>query len=151
MDVVDHRDELRRRVGLVAHANGLYQDLTVAENVRFWASMVDADASEVDGALDRMGLRGPLVDAPIARCSAGQQRRTALACLVVRRAELWLLDEPHAALDAAARDQLDEIIRAAAASGATVLVASHELERTMALATRHVEVRGGQIVELPGG
>jgi len=70
---------------------------------------------------------------------------------VVRRAELWLLDEPHAALDAAARDQLDEIIRAAAASGATVLVASHELERTMALATRHVEVRGGQIVELPGG
>ncbi len=151
MDVVEHRDELRRRVGLVAHANGLYQDLTVAENVRFWASMVDADASEVDVALDRMGLRGRLADAPIARCSAGQRRRTALACLVVRRAELWLLDEPHAALDAAARDQLDEIIRAAAASGATVLVASHELERTMALATRHVEVRGGQIVELHDG
>ena len=61
--------------------------------------------------------------------SAGQQRRTALACLVARRAELWLLDEPHAGLDAAGRDDLDAILRQAAASGATVLVASHESDR----------------------
>ena len=51
------------------------------------------------------------------RLSAGQRRRTALACLVARRAELWLLDEPHAGLDAAGRDELDATLRQAAAAG----------------------------------
>ena len=79
--------------------------------------------------------------------SAGQRRRTALACLVARRAELWLLDEPHAGLDAAARDELDRTLRQAAAAGATVIVASHELERAGSLATRCVDVVAGQTRE----
>ena len=54
-----------------------------------------------------MGLAGRLAKVPVGRLSAGQRRRTALACLVARRAELWLLDEPHAGLDAAGRDELD--------------------------------------------
>jgi ABC-type multidrug transport system ATPase subunit len=58
-----------------------------------------------------------------------------------------LLDEPHAGLDAAARDELDAVLRSATAAGATVLVASHELERAGALATRCLDVAGGQIVE----
>jgi energy-coupling factor transporter ATP-binding protein EcfA2 len=77
--------------------------------------------------------------------SAGQKRRTALACLVARRAELWLLDEPHAGLDASGRDDLDDTLRQAAASGATVIVASHELERAGALATRAVVVDNGMV------
>ena len=83
---------------------------------------------------------------PVGRLSAGQKRRTALACLVARRAELWLLDEPHAGLDAAGRDELDATLRAAVAAGATVIVASHELERAGSLATRVVDVVGGQVV-----
>ena len=97
--------------------------------------------------LARLGLDGRIVDIPTRRLSAGQRRRTALACLVARRAELWLLDEPHAGLDAAGRDELDATLRQAAASGATVLVASHELERAGSLATRCVEVVAGQIRE----
>ena len=85
-------------------------------------------------ALERLGLYGRLAEVPVRRLSAGQQRRTALACLVVRRAELWLLDEPHAGLDAAGRDDLDAIIRQAAESGVTVLVASHESDRAIPLA-----------------
>ena len=77
--------------------------------------------------------------------SAGQKRRTALACLVARRAELWLLDEPHAGLDAAGRDELDAVLRQAVASGATVVVASHELERAGSLADRIVDVVAGQV------
>jgi energy-coupling factor transporter ATP-binding protein EcfA2 len=92
-----------------------------------------------------MGLVNRLADVQVGRLSAGQRRRTALACLVARRAELWLLDEPHAGLDAAGRDELDATLRAAAAAGATVMVASHELERAGALATRVVEVVGGQV------
>ena len=62
-----------------------------------------------------------------------------------RRAELWLLDEPHAGLDAAGRNELDSTLRAAVAVGATVMVASHESERAGALATRVVEVVGGRV------
>jgi ABC-type multidrug transport system ATPase subunit len=54
-----------------------------------------------------------------------------------------LLDEPHAGLDAAGRDELDSTLRDAAAAGATVIVASHELERAGALASRVLEVVGG--------
>ncbi|MEX2625780.1 MAG: heme ABC exporter ATP-binding protein CcmA, partial [Ilumatobacteraceae bacterium] len=60
-------------------------------------------------------------------------------------AELWLLDEPTAGLDASGRDELDVTLRQAAAAGATVVVASHELERTGALATRVVDIVGGQV------
>jgi heme ABC exporter ATP-binding subunit CcmA len=144
-DLRTQRDSLRRRVGLLGHANGLYADLTVTENVRFWGATVGATAAEVDGALQRMGLDQRLAHVPVARLSAGQKRRTALACLVARRAELWLLDEPHAGLDASGRDELDATLRQATAAGATIIVASHELDRAGALATRIVEVVGGQI------
>ena len=78
----------------------------------------------------RLDLDGRLAAVKVARLSAGQKRRTASACLVARRAELWLLDEPHAGLDAVAgRDELDATLRAAVTAGATVIVASHELER----------------------
>lgn len=144
-DLLTQRDAIRRRVGLLGHANGLYVDLTVTENVRFWGATVDADRREVEAALVRMGLDGRLADVPAGRLSAGQKRRAALACLVARRAQVWLLDEPHAGLDATGRDELDATLRAAVAAGATVVVASHELDRAGALASRVVDVIGGQV------
>jgi heme ABC exporter ATP-binding subunit CcmA len=148
VDLVRDRELVRHRVGMIGHNNGLYSDLTVTENVRFWGRTVGASTSEVDAALHRMGLDGRLANLPISRLSAGQKRRTALAGLVARRAELWLLDEPHAGLDAAGRDELDQVLKLAAAAGATVMVASHELERASQLATRQVEVVAGQAREL---
>ncbi len=148
VDLVHDRELVRHRVGMIGHNNGLYSDLTVAENVRFWGRTVGASTAEVDAALHRMGLDGRLANLPISRLSAGQKRRAALAGLVARRAELWLLDEPHAGLDAAGRDELDQVLKLAAAAGATVMVASHELERASQLATRQVEVVAGQVREL---
>lgn len=145
LDLADQRQAVRSRVGLLGHSNGLYTDLSVAENVAFWAATVGATDDEVSAAMDRMGLGGRLRDVPVRKLSAGQRRRTALACLIARRAELWLLDEPHAGLDATGRDELDTVLRAATQAGATMIVASHELERAGALATRVVEVVGGQI------
>jgi len=142
---------VRRRVGLLGHANGLYADLTVTENVRFWGATVGASPAEVDASLARMGLAGRLAGVQVGRLSAGQRRRTALACLVARRAELWLLDEPHAGLDAEGRDDLDSTLRAATAAGATVVVASHELDRAGALATRVVDVVAGRTIDHPTG
>jgi heme ABC exporter ATP-binding subunit CcmA len=146
-DLRTNREAVRKRVGLLGHANGLYSDLTVTENVRFWGSTIGASEAEVDAAVLRMGLAQRLKDVQVAKLSAGQKRRTALACLIARRAELWLLDEPHAGLDAGGRDELDATLREATAAGATIIVASHELERAGALASRLVEVVGGQIRE----
>lgn len=146
-DIAADRTSVRNRVGLLGHANGLYADLSVTDNVAFWGATVGATSEEVAASLDRMGLSGRLAKVPVSRLSAGQRRRTALACLVARRAELWLLDEPHAGLDAAGRDELDAILRQAVRSGATVLVASHELERAGSLADRVVDVVGGRVVE----
>ena len=145
-DLATEREVLRRRVGLLGHRNGLYLDLSVAENVRFWGTTIGATPTEVDAAMERLGLAGRLAGLPVRRLSAGQQRRTALACLVARRARLWLLDEPHAGLDATGRDELDTTLRQAAASGATVVVASHELERAGSLATRCIDIVAGQVV-----
>ena len=146
-DLRTQREAVRARVGLLGHANGLYGDLTVRENVEFWGATVGATTHEIDASLERMGLAARLADVGVSRLSAGQKRRTALACLVARRAQLWLLDEPHAGLDAAGRDELDLTLRAAVAAGATVMVASHELERAGSLATRIVDVVAGQVQE----
>lgn len=145
VDLAQNRAAVRPLVGLLGHSNGLYADLTVADNVRFWGATVAASPVEINDAITRMGLADRLRDVPVSRLSAGQRRRTALACLIARRASLWLLDEPHAGLDAVGRDELDTTLRAAVAAGATVMVASHELERAGALATRVVEVVGGHI------
>jgi heme ABC exporter ATP-binding subunit CcmA len=143
-DLATDRDRVRPHVGLLGHQNGLYGDLTVLENVRFWGATVGARDSEVASAMDRMGVSGRLAEVPVRTLSAGQKRRAALAGLVARRARLWLLDEPHAGLDQHARDELDDTLRQAARAGATVLVASHELDRAETLATRTVDVIAGQ-------
>lgn len=150
MDVTAQRDAIRSRVGLLGHTNGLYLDLTVAQNVRFWASTVGATQDEVSAAMRRMGLDGRLASVKADRLSAGQRRRCALASMIVRRAELWLLDEPHAGLDAAGRDEIDSVLRDAVAAGATVVVSSHELERAGALASRIVTVDGGNVRDSGG-
>jgi heme ABC exporter ATP-binding subunit CcmA len=150
LDLATHRESIRRTVGLLGHQNGLYLDLTIAENVRFWGSTVGASDAEMHAAMSRLGVAGRIADVAVSKLSAGQKRRTALACLIARRAQLWLLDEPHAGLDASARDELDETLRQAAAAGATMLVASHELERAGSLATRMVDVVAGRVHEVPG-
>ena len=148
-DLRTERDRVRPLVGVLGHHNGLYLDLTVAENVAFWGATAGASTQEIDSVLQRLDLSRRLATITVRRLSAGQQRRTAIACLIARRAELWLLDEPHSGLDASGRDDIDHLLRQAAASGATVIVASHEHDRAAPLATRAVDVVGG-VIKPPG-
>jgi heme ABC exporter ATP-binding subunit CcmA len=148
-DLVADPRAVRRRVGMLGHASALYDDLRVRENVAFALRASGggrADRGAVDAALGLLGLTGRLADTPVSGLSAGQRRRVALAALVARRPELWLLDEPHAGLDAEHRDLLDALVRAAVGDGATVVLASHERDRAHALAGRVVEVAGGVVV-----
>lgn len=143
IDLATNREAIRSRVGLLGHANGLYLDLTVMQNLQFWASTVAATESEVSSAMATMRIDGRLAGVKASQLSAGQRRRCALASLIVRRAEIWLLDEPHAGLDAAGRDELDALLHSAVTSGATVVLASHERDRALGLATRTVTIDGG--------
>jgi heme ABC exporter ATP-binding subunit CcmA len=147
-DLRSGRRDVRTKVGLLGHGNGLYEDLTVAENVRFWGRTVGATDAEIATAMERLGVAGRLATVPVHRLSAGQRRRTALAVVAARRPELWLLDEPHAGLDAAGRDLLDALLGEAVAAGATVVFASHDLDRAVPLARRIVTMAGG-LMEAP--
>ena len=117
-DLVDDPVAARREVALLGHSAALYDDLTVAENVRFavravgWRRPRRSMARSSGSASSEGSSRSP-----VGRLSAGQRKRVALAVVVARRPRLWLLDEPHAALDAAARGELDSIVSEAVGDG----------------------------------
>ena len=140
---VDRRGA-RRAIGLLGHETGCYDDLTVRENLRFSARASGRDSNSSDAVLERVGLEAQ-ADVVHGRLSAGQRRRLALALTLAREPELLLLDEPHAGLDAAGRAVLDTVVASSPAEGRTVILASHELDRTRALAQREVVLAGGVV------
>ncbi len=117
----------RARVSFVGDRDAVKPGLSVAGNLASWAALLgrgaDAAAS-VAGALAHFGLAS-LADLPARYLSAGQRRRLALARLLLAPRPLWLLDEPHAGLDAAALDMLKATLHAHRALGGMVVVASH--------------------------
>jgi heme ABC exporter ATP-binding subunit CcmA len=145
-DLVSDTQAARREVAMLGHSAALYDDLSVTENVRFAVRAAGAEVNLVGGALERLGLTGRLARTAVGRLSAGQRKRVALSVLVARRPRVWLLDEPHAALDAQARGELDCIVKEAMQSGATVLLASHETGASNAIAGRVVAMGGGRVV-----
>ncbi|MCU1490461.1 MAG: ccmA [Acidimicrobiaceae bacterium] len=144
-DLLEDRQSLRREVGLLGHSSFLYEELSVEDNLRFALRASRSPLSRLEPALERLGLQGRVRRTPVGRCSTGQRRRAALAVLVGRAPRLWLLDEPHAGLDLEGRSVVDELVTEAKATGATVLIASHELERAESLADRVIELVGGRV------
>lgn len=142
-DLADDVTAIRRRVGLLGHQSGLYDDLTVADNLLFWSRAARAPKIDLESIMARVGLAPRLRDVRVGSLSAGQRRRTAMAVLVARRPRLWLLDEPHAGLDADGRDLLDDLVAEALGVGVTVVMASHDHDRALAIATQVVDLAGG--------
>lgn len=109
-------------VAYAAHADGLKSQLTVAENLGFWASIYGT--TTVEAALVQMDLLG-LRDRHAANLSAGQKRRLGLARLLVTGRRLWVLDEPTVSLDAASVALFGRVMRAHLAQGGAALMATH--------------------------
>lgn len=143
-DVASQKRQLRAAVGLLSPATMLYEELTIHENLSFWSTLARHDDANVTAAMDRVGITS-FADQPVSTLSTGQRRRAAIAVVALRRPRLWLLDEPHAGLDQAGRDVVDGLIADARDSGATVVVASHELDRVRPLATHVATVAGGVV------
>ncbi|HEV3231930.1 MAG TPA: ABC transporter ATP-binding protein, partial [Candidatus Dormibacteraeota bacterium] len=114
------------RLGYMTQQSALYPDLSVEQNVRFFAAVQGA-ATGVDAALELVELgdrRGSLVSA----LSGGMRQRCSLACALVHRPRLLLLDEPTVGVDPQLRAQFWERFRAMAAEGVTILVSSHVMD-----------------------
>lgn len=143
-DVRRQAAAIRGMVGYFGHTPALYDELTVAENLRFSLRAAGTSTTHALDVLDRVGLGGRLARTAAAKLSAGQRRRAALAVVVARRPALWLLDEPHAALDADGRRLVDACVRSAVAGGGAVVLVSHETGPTTATADREVRLHDGR-------
>ena len=111
-------------VAYAAHADGLKGQLTVTENLLFWAHVFGGNGNGIDAALEAMDLTA-LADRPATALSAGQKRRLGLARLLVTGRPLWVLDEPTVSLDAASVTRFAIAIRAHLAGGGAALMATH--------------------------
>ncbi len=107
-----------------SHSDGLKSALTVAENLRFWASVHGLGAAEVAAAEGAMNLDA-LSARRAANLSAGQKRRLGLARLLVTGRPVWLLDEPTVSLDAASVALFAGVVRAHLAAGGLAVLATH--------------------------
>ncbi|MGO9673301.1 MAG: heme ABC exporter ATP-binding protein CcmA [Methylocella sp.] len=119
-------ESIAEQMHFIGHADALKGALTVAENLSFYAALLDAgrEGMAPGPALEAFGL-GPIAHLPAAYLSAGQRRRAALARLLVARRPIWLLDEPLTALDTASQGFVNQIMRAHASDGGVIIAATH--------------------------
>jgi heme ABC exporter ATP-binding subunit CcmA len=143
LDLVRERARVRRHTELLGHRTRLYEDLTAAENLRFACALHGVDPGGVPEALERVGLEG-VAGERVAGFSQGMRQRLALARAFLRRADVLLLDEPYAGLDAQGRALVDELVAAAGRSGRTVVLATHDPTGPR-LASRTVEMEAGRL------
>jgi heme exporter protein A len=141
------RESIRSRTLIVSHALGLYPDLDGLENLEFSVKMHARNLAKtkLEAALERVGLGG--VKTRVRGYSSGMRKRLALAKVLLLEPELVLLDEPFAALDPAGKNLVEEILRAERSKGTTLIVSSHEPERTAQIATLEVTLEDGLLGE----
>jgi ABC-2 type transport system ATP-binding protein len=119
--------DLRARVGYVTQAPSVYGDLTVRENLDYFARILRVGAVRVEETIDEVDLRGQ-VGQIVGSLSGGQRSRVSLATALLNRPELLVLDEPTVGLDPVLRRDLWELFHRLADAGSTLLVSSHVMD-----------------------
>jgi ABC-2 type transport system ATP-binding protein len=136
---------LRAKVGYLTQAPSVYADLTVRQNAHYFASLypgiTNADA---DQAVRDVGL-GQAADQLVSTLSGGQHSRASLACALVGKPSLLVLDEPTVGQDPVLRDELWQRFHALAAAGTTLVVSSHVMDEA-GRCDRLVLIREGRII-----
>jgi ABC-2 type transport system ATP-binding protein len=118
---------LRSRVGYMTQAPSVYGDLSVRENLRFFARVLGVQPDEIDRALDVVSMT-EYADRVVARLSAGERTRVSLATALLGEPDLLVLDEPTVGLDPVLRRDLWRLFHELAERGATLLVSSHVMD-----------------------
>lgn len=136
---------LRAKVGYLTQAPSVYADLTVRENAHYFASLYKGvSAADADAAIESVGLADAATQL-VNDLSGGQQARASLACTLLSRPEVLILDEPTVGQDPLLRDDLWQQFRALAAGGTTVLVSSHVMDEA-GRCDRLLLIREGDLV-----
>ncbi len=151
VDMTRQAERVRHRLGYVSQRFGLYGDLSVSENMAFYARVYGVAEEDYEQrrrwVLDRMGLAGR--EEVLARqLPGGYRQRLALACAVLHQPEVLFLDEPTAGVDPISRQALWEFFRTLAAEGRTVFVTTHTMEE--AENCRHLAVMDAGRLVLTG-
>jgi len=118
---------LRHRIGYVTQATSVYNDLTVTENLRFFAKVLGVGPDQVDKAIDAVDLRSH-ADQVVGHLSGGQSSRASLAVALLGEPDLLVLDEPTVGLDPVLRRDLWKLFHEIADGGAAVFVSSHVMD-----------------------
>lgn len=121
----DDADERSRLVGWLGHLDGLKPQMTVLEQLSFYARLYTVEGADLTSLLAQVGLTRQ-AELPCRYLSAGQRRRLALARLVVSRRPLWLLDEPFAALDASGQGLVAQLMARHCGEGGIIIAATHD-------------------------
>lgn len=139
--------EARVSIGYIGHQTLLYDDLTVAENLRYYGKLYGVDDLEfrIEKVAARVGIEKQLGDR-VRTLSRGLKQRTALARAIVHRPQVYLFDEPYTGLDQKSSGMLNELFAEARTNGAAVLFSTHEFARGIADADRALVMRGGRLV-----
>jgi ABC-2 type transport system ATP-binding protein len=119
--------KLRGRIGYVTQEPSVYGDLTVTENLRFFAAVLGVESSDVERVIEAVDLTSH-AGARVDRLSGGQRSRASLAAALLGSPELLVLDEPTVGLDPVLRRDLWELFHKLADDGATLLVSSHVMD-----------------------
>jgi len=117
-----NRDAVQEQIAYAGHLDAIKPQLTIAENLAFWARLFDGDT--LMSAKEKFALTD-IWDRPAHACSAGQKRRLGLARLLIATRPLWLLDEPTVSLDTATVTQFVRIVTEHCAAGGMALIATH--------------------------
>ncbi len=138
--------ELCRRIGIVTHANFLYEDLTAEENLSLTARFQGkSDLKRILEILEWVGL-GHRRHSAVRTFSAGMRRRLCMARVLLREPDLILLDEPFSQLDPGGVKLAEQFIADQQGAGKTILLATHDIERGRRLCDLHLEMKGGRVV-----
>jgi ABC-2 type transport system ATP-binding protein len=147
-DVVKQPEVVRRKIGYMSQKFSLYNDLTVLENIRFFAGMYEVSPKvlpeRTEWVLQMAGLKGR-EKAMTATLAAGWKQRLALGCAVLHKPPILFLDEPTSGVDPISRRQFWELIHRMAAEGVTVFVTTHYMEEAE-YCNRLVLIYRGKIV-----
>jgi heme exporter protein A len=143
-DVVRYREDVRKLTALLAHQNYLYESLTARENLEVVADHLGVSRERIAALLDRVAL-GARGDDVISTFSAGMRKRLSLARVLLQEPRVVLLDEPYGALDPPGFDLVDNVIGELKASGASILMATHQWERSARLCDQALVLEQGAV------
>lgn len=131
LDIVRQAEEIKQQIGYMSQRFSLYEDLTVAENLRFFAAVYGLHPRESAGRIRELLLLTNLADREnslVSTLSGGFKQRVALACALLHQPRLLVLDEPTAGVDPVSRRIFWKVIHQLAANGMSIVVTTHYLD-----------------------